>query len=96
MTIGMGDKLFGDDVDAALSASRAGNELGKTTVAAAAEITIQVDQLLFNEMEIIDNPFRGWRDPLVLSNLSSDLSVTNTQHATIVAKTVGEAVRTRC
>ncbi len=85
VTVGMRDVGPRDPEHARISFQRTLGELGELTVESARQVVANFANLLFDDVKIIDQPFRRRRDRTLLADRARDTPIGLEQHASVVA-----------
>ena len=82
--IAVAEEFHGHGVDACRAGVLAGGQLRKFAVIASREVVPDLAHLGFNQVEVVEQPFRGGRDRLAAPHVGGENAVCVAKHARIV------------
>ena len=86
----MGDERPGDPEHPRVAGERPLAQLRQLAIVALGQVGADFADLLLDEMEIVQEPFRGGRPRLAFDGGGGDLAVRRQQHALVVAQAGGQ------
>ena len=88
--VGVGDERPGHAEHAGIAGQRTAAQLGELAVVAGRQVGADLADLLFDEMVVVEQPFRGGRDRTALVDGLGDAAVGSQQHAFVVGQAIDQ------
>ena len=88
--VGVGDERPGHAEHAGIAGQRTAAQLGELAVVAGRQVGADLADLLFDEMVVVEQPFRGGRDRTALVGGLGDAAVGSQQHAFVVGQAIDQ------